>query len=193
MSRRRRPEKREILPDPKFGDQVLSKFMNNLMLDGKKSLSESILYEALDIAEEKSGQPGINVFQQALNNAKPQLEVKSRRVGGATYQVPIEVRPERRQALAIKWLISFSRARTSRCSCFITLSSAQKTPGMIRMFLRFSLLSFSSTFFKLRALESSFTDASARGTWSSAWGTSRSGAWTTRPGAYAKVAITRKG
>ena len=88
--------------------------MNGLMLDGKKSTAEKIFYSALDIVEDKSGQPGLNVFQQALNNAKPALEVKSRRVGGATYQVPIEVRPERRQALAIKWLIGYARGRSEK-------------------------------------------------------------------------------
>ena len=111
MSRRRRPEKRVILPDPQYKDQILSKFMNNLMLDGKKSTAEGIFYDAMKIAEERSGQPGETVFKTALNNAKPVLEVKSRRVGGATYQVPVEVRPERRQALAIRWIIDSARKR----------------------------------------------------------------------------------
>jgi small subunit ribosomal protein S7 len=114
MSRRSRAEKRDIPVDPKFGSEVVTKFINGLMLDGKKSTAEAIFYESMDVVEEKAGQPAINVFQQALNNAKPALEVKSRRVGGATYQVPIEVRPERRQALAIKWLIQFARARSER-------------------------------------------------------------------------------
>ncbi len=114
MSRRSRAEKRDIPGDPKHGSEVVTKFMNGLMVDGKKSVAEKIFYEALDILEEKSGQAGLNVFQQAVNNAKPALEVKSRRVGGATYQVPIEVRPERRQALAIKWLIQFARGRSER-------------------------------------------------------------------------------
>ena len=98
-----------MLGDPKFDSPVAAKFMNTLMVDGKKSLAESIFYDALDIIEEKSGQPGLQVFNQALQNVKPALEVKSRRVGGATYQVPIEVRPERRNALAIRWLIGFAR------------------------------------------------------------------------------------
>ena len=112
MSRRRRPEKREILPDPKYGDQVLSKFMNNLMLDGKKSVAEGIVYGALTTMETRAKGDPIAMFHDALNNVKPQIEVRSRRVGGATYQVPVEVRPERAQALAIRWLITASRARS---------------------------------------------------------------------------------
>ncbi len=111
MSRRRRPEKREILPDPKFKDLVLSKFMNNLMLDGKKSTAEGIVYSALDTVETKAKSDPVQMFHDALNNIKPQVEVRSRRVGGATYQVPVEVRPERAQALAIRWLISSARGR----------------------------------------------------------------------------------
>ncbi len=114
MSRRSRAEKRDVPVDPKFQSPVVTKFVNGMMLDGKKSLAEKIVYEAIDILEEKAGQPGLNVFQQAVTNAKPALEVKSRRVGGATYQVPIEVRPERRQALAIKWLIQFARGRSEK-------------------------------------------------------------------------------
>jgi small subunit ribosomal protein S7 len=114
MSRRSRAEKRTIEADPKFDSVSVSKFINGLMLDGKKSTAERIFYEAVDILEERSGQPGLNVFTTALSNAKPALEVKSRRVGGATYQVPIEVRPERRQALAIKWLIGFARNRSEK-------------------------------------------------------------------------------
>lgn len=112
MARRRRPEKRVILPDPKFGDQVLSKFMNNLMLDGKKSVAERIVYGALDSVEAKAKSDPIQLFHDALNNVKPGIEVRSRRVGGATYQVPVEVRPERAQALAIRWLISAARGRS---------------------------------------------------------------------------------
>ncbi len=112
MSRRRRPEKREILPDPKFGDQVLSKFMNNLMLDGKKSVAESIVYGAMETMEAKAKSSPVQLFHDALENVKPQIEVRSRRVGGATYQVPVEVRPERAQALAIRWLISAARNRS---------------------------------------------------------------------------------
>ncbi len=114
MSRRNRAVRREVPPDPKFESPVVSKFINSLMVDGKKSLAERIFYQAVEIIEEKSGQPGLQVFQQALNNAKPAVEVKSRRVGGATYQVPIEVRPERRNALATKWLIQFARGRTEK-------------------------------------------------------------------------------
>ena len=111
MSRRHRAEKREILPDPKFNDLVLSKFMNAIMLDGKKSTAEKIVYGAMDIVEDKARTEPIRVFHDALENIKPAVEVRSRRVGGATYQVPVEVRPERRQALAIRWLVSASRAR----------------------------------------------------------------------------------
>ena len=114
MSRRSRAEKRETMPDPRFESTTATKFINALMLDGKKSTAESIFYDALEMVEEKSGQPGISVFQTALTNAKPALEVKSRRVGGATYQVPIEVRPERRTALAIRWLIGYARARSEK-------------------------------------------------------------------------------
>ena len=112
MSRRRRAEKREVLPDPKFGDIVLSKFMNVLMYDGKKSIAESIIYGAFDKIEGKVHQDPIRVFHEALDNVKPEVEVRSRRVGGATYQVPVEVRPDRAQALAIRWLISAARARS---------------------------------------------------------------------------------
>ena len=114
MSRRRRAEKREILPDPKFKDQVLSKFMNNLMLDGKKSVSENIVYGAFDEIEAKIKRPPLEVFHEALENIKPSVEVRSRRVGGATYQVPVEVRPQSREALAIRWLIKASRDRNEK-------------------------------------------------------------------------------
>ena len=112
MARRRRPEKRTILPDPKFKDQVLSKFMNNLMLDGKKSVAEKIVYGALDSVETKAKKDPLQMFHDALNNIKPGVEVRSRRVGGATYQVPVEVRPERAQALAIRWMIAAARGRS---------------------------------------------------------------------------------
>ena len=112
MSRRRRPEKREILPDPKFGDLVLSKFMNSVMLDGKKSVAENIVYGAFDTVEAKAKKDPLSEFHDALNNIKPGIEVRSRRVGGATYQVPVEVRTERAQALAIRWLITAARARS---------------------------------------------------------------------------------
>jgi len=111
MSRRHAAEKRKVLPDPKFGDLVLTKFINNLMVDGKKSTAERIVYGALEIVKSKSGQDPIEVFHQSLINIKPAVEVKSRRVGGATYQVPIEVRSDRAQALAIRWLIDMSRKR----------------------------------------------------------------------------------
>jgi small subunit ribosomal protein S7 len=111
MSRRRQAERREILPDAKFGDKVVTKFMNNLMHDGKKSVAETIVYSALETVEKKLRKPPVEVFHEALDNVKPSVEVRSRRVGGATYQVPVEVRPERREALAIRWLIKASRAR----------------------------------------------------------------------------------
>ncbi|MEL6584595.1 MAG: 30S ribosomal protein S7 [Pseudomonadota bacterium] len=111
MSRRHRAEKREVLPDAKFGDRVLTKFMNNLMYDGKKSIAEGIVYGAMDRVEDRLKRAPIEVFHEALDNIKPALEVRSRRVGGATYQVPVEVRPERREALAIRWLITASRGR----------------------------------------------------------------------------------
>ncbi|WBX85001.1 30S ribosomal protein S7 [Sphingosinicella microcystinivorans] len=112
MARRRRPEKREILPDPRFGDTVLTKFMNLVMYQGKKSVAETIVYGALDNVEAKMKKDPIGVFHDALNNVKPGIEVRSRRVGGATYQVPVEVRPDRAQALAIRWLISAARNRS---------------------------------------------------------------------------------
>ena len=111
MSRRRKATKREILPDPKFGDVIISKFMACLMIDGKKYSAEKIVYGALDRIKEKSGAEPVLVFKDALDNVKPQVEVRSRRVGGATYQVPMEVRSSRSQALAIRWLIDASRKR----------------------------------------------------------------------------------
>jgi small subunit ribosomal protein S7 len=111
MSRRTQAVKREIPGDPKYGDKQAAKFVNCLMFGGKKSVAERIFYGALENIEAKTGQPGMQVFRQALSNARPQLEVKSRRVGGATYQVPTEVRPDRQIALAMRWLIGFSRAR----------------------------------------------------------------------------------
>jgi small subunit ribosomal protein S7 len=112
MARRRRPEKREILPDPKFGDIVLSKFMNSVMLDGKKAVAEGIVYGAMETIEQRAKREPVGVFHDALNNVKPGIEVRSRRVGGATYQVPVEVRAERSQALAIRWLITAARNRS---------------------------------------------------------------------------------
>ena len=112
--RRRSPEKREILPDPKFGDQVLTKFMNKVMLDGKKSIAEKIVYGALDNIQSKTKKDPLAVFPQALENVKPETEVRSRRVGGATYQVPMDVRPARAQALAIRWIVDYARGRNEK-------------------------------------------------------------------------------
>jgi len=112
MSRRRRAEKREILPDPKFSDRVLSKFMNCLMLDGKKSIAEGIVYGALDRIGSRGAADPLRAFHEALTNVKPDLEVRSRRVGGATYQVPVDVRPDRAQALAFRWMIAAARSRS---------------------------------------------------------------------------------
>ena len=111
MSRRHRAEKRPVLPDPKFKDAVVSKFMSCLMFDGKRSVAEKIVYGAFDRIQEKSGNEPVKVFHDALENVRPHLEVRSRRVGGATYQVPVEVRPDRREALAIRWLIKAARSR----------------------------------------------------------------------------------
>jgi small subunit ribosomal protein S7 len=111
MSRRHRAERREIIPDPKFGDIVLTKFMNCVMEHGKKSVAETIVYGAFETIESRAKQNPIEVFHAALDNVAPSVEVRSRRVGGATYQVPVEVRPDRRQALAIRWLITAARAR----------------------------------------------------------------------------------
>ncbi len=111
MPRRRVVAKREVLPDPKFGSKILAKFMNHVMVDGKKSVAEKIVYGALAVVSEKSGADPVEVFEKALENIAPMVEVKSRRVGGATYQVPVEVRVERRTALAMRWLVEHSRKR----------------------------------------------------------------------------------
>ena len=111
MPRRRVAAKREILPDPKFGNITLAKFMNHVMVSGKKSVAERIVYGALDFVEERLKKDPVEVFQEALDNVAPMVEVKSRRVGGATYQVPVEVRPSRRTALAMRWLVDYARAR----------------------------------------------------------------------------------
>jgi len=111
MSRRHSAEKREINPDPKFGDLIVTKFMNAVMYDGKKSVAETIVYGALDQVQSRSRQEPLTLFHQAIENVAPHVEVRSRRVGGATYQVPVDVRPERRQALAIRWLITAARNR----------------------------------------------------------------------------------
>ena len=114
MSRRRAADKREVHPDPKFGDIVLSKFMNCLMYEGKKSVAEAIVYGAFENIEQRLRTEPLPIFMQALDNVAPAIEVRSRRVGGATYQVPVEVRPERRQALAIRWLITAARGRNDK-------------------------------------------------------------------------------
>ena len=114
MSRRHSAEKREIIPDPKYGDVVLTKFMNSIMYDGKKSAAERIVYGAMEIIETRVKTDPLEVFKQALDNVAPAIEVRSRRVGGATYQVPVEVRTERRQALAIRWIIQAARARNDK-------------------------------------------------------------------------------
>jgi small subunit ribosomal protein S7 len=114
MSRRRQADKREVLPDAKFGDVTLAKFMNVMMVEGKKSVAEGTVYEALDRIAQRTRAEPLRVFHDALNNVRPYVEVRSRRVGGATYQVPVEVRPERSQALAIRWLITASRGRSER-------------------------------------------------------------------------------
>ena len=114
MSRKHKAEVRDVLPDPKFGDQLVTKFINCMMYDGKKSTAEAIFYGALSIVEQKSGEEGLKVFKKAMNNVKPAVEVKSRRIGGATYQVPIEVRPNRKQSLAIRWLREYSRTRAGK-------------------------------------------------------------------------------
>ena len=114
MPRKGHAQKREILADPLYNDKIVTKLINNIMLDGKKGVAQKIVYGAFKQAEEKSGKPALEVFQEAMNNIMPVIEVKARRIGGATYQVPIEVRPERRQALALRWLTSFSRNRSEK-------------------------------------------------------------------------------
>lgn len=114
MSRRKRAEKREVLPDPKFHSVLVTKFINGLMYAGKKSVAERIFYSAIDRVEEQTKKNGLEVFEKAVENVKPILEVRSRRVGGATYQVPVEVRSDRKQALAIRWIVSFARARSGK-------------------------------------------------------------------------------
>ncbi len=136
MSRRHAAEKREFYPDPKYGDVVLTKLMNGLMLDGKKSAAEKIVYGAFDEIERKAKQDPLQIFHNALDNVKPQIEVRSRRVGGATYQVPVEVRGERAQALAIRWIIEMSRSRsentmTGRLSSEL-LDAAENRGGAVK-------------------------------------------------------------
>ena len=114
MPRRGRISKRDVLPDPMYGSKLVTKLVNNVMYDGKKGVAQTIVYDAFTIIEEKIGQNPLEVFQEALDNLKPALEVKARRVGGSTYQVPMEVRPERQQTLALRWLVSYSRNRSER-------------------------------------------------------------------------------
>ena len=111
MPRKGHTQKREVLADPLYNNKVVTKLINNIMLDGKRGVAQKIVYGAFNKVEEKSGKPALDVFEEAMNNIMPQLEVKARRIGGATYQVPIEVRPERRQALALRWMTMFSRKR----------------------------------------------------------------------------------
>ena len=135
MARRRRPERRKITPDHRYGDGVVTKFINYVMLDGKRSVAERMVYDAFDIIKDKTGQEGIEVFRTALSNVKPSLEVKSRRIGGATYQVPVEVRPDRRQMLAMHWVIGFARSRpehtfAERLAAELVLASKNEGPSI---------------------------------------------------------------
>ena len=114
MSRKHRAQQREVLPDPRYNDIVVTKFINSMMYDGKKSIAEKMVYGAFDLAEKKMGEEGIKIFKKAMSNIKTSVEVKSRRIGGATYQVPVEVRPARRQSLAIRWLRDYSRGRNGK-------------------------------------------------------------------------------
>jgi len=135
MSRRHKAEKREINPDPKFGDMVVTKFMNAIMLDGKKSVAERIVYGAFDAIADKTKQEPVELFHQALDNVAPHVEVRSRRVGGATYQVPVEVRPERRTQLAMRWIIGFARNRpehtfAERLAAELMMASKNEGPSI---------------------------------------------------------------
>jgi small subunit ribosomal protein S7 len=114
MPRRNRPPRREVIPDSRYGSDLVARFVNKLMVRGKKSTAERVLYEALDLAEQRLKRPGIEVLEQAMRNATPMVEVKPRRVGGSTYQVPMEIRPDRREALAIRWLIAAARGRSGK-------------------------------------------------------------------------------
>ena len=135
MSRRTQAPKRTILPDPKYGDRMLAKFMNVIMLDGKKSAAEQIVYGAFDLISERSGEEPLEVFKKAMDNIRPMLEVKSRRVGGSTYQVPVEVRNERRTQLAMRWLIGFARSRpentfSERLAAELLMASKNEGPSI---------------------------------------------------------------
>ena len=117
MPRRGQISKRDVLPDPIYGSKLVTKLVNNIMLDGKKGVAQKIVYDAFDIIKEKSGNDPLETFQKALENIMPSLEIKARRVGGATYQVPIDVRPDRRQTLGLRWLINYARARSEKNMC----------------------------------------------------------------------------
>ena len=135
MSRRRSPEKRVIAGDPRYGDVLVTKFINYAMRSGKKSVAERAIYQALDIIKDRTGQEGIDVFRTALNNVKPGVEVKSRRIGGATYQVPVEIRPERRSQLAMRWVIGFARSRpektfAERLAAELAMASKNEGPSI---------------------------------------------------------------
>ena len=135
MPRRRSPEKRELTPDPRYNDILVTKFINYCLNAGKRSVAEKAVYDAYEIIKEKTGQEGIEIFRMALNNVKPSLEVKSRRIGGATYQVPVEVRPERRTQLAMRWLIGFARSRpehtyAERLAAELILASKNEGPSI---------------------------------------------------------------
>ena len=136
MARRKRADKRVILPDPKYNDRLVAKFVNSLMLDGKRSLAERVFYGAMDAIEEKLKEDPLKVFKRALDNVKPMLEGRSRRVGGATYQVPVEVRPDRRTALCIRWIIENARSRDKKISNGLAaeiIDASNNTGGSIRM------------------------------------------------------------
>ncbi len=136
MARRKRADKRVILPDPKFNDRLVTKFVNSLMMEGKKSLAERVFYGAMDSIEERLKEDPLKVFKRALDNVKPMLEVRSRRVGGATYQVPVEVRPDRRTALGIRWIIENARSRDKKISNGLAaelIDASNNTGGSIRM------------------------------------------------------------
>jgi small subunit ribosomal protein S7 len=135
MPRRRSAARRELPPDPRYNDVILTKFINYIMKEGKRSIAEKHVYRAFDIIREKTGQDGIDVFRSALNNVKPSLEVKSRRIGGATYQVPVEVRPDRRTQLAMRWIIGFARSRpehtfAERLASELMLASKNEGPSI---------------------------------------------------------------
>ena len=136
MARRKRATKRIVLPDPKFNDRMVTKFINCLMLKGKKSLAERVFYGAMDVVEEKMKEDPIKVFKRAMDNVKPALEVRSRRVGGATYQVPVEVRPDRRTALSIRWIIQNARSRDRKVANGLAaeiMDAANETGGAVRL------------------------------------------------------------